>query len=123
MCDLRYALRRGGSLAAALDDDHVGIGPEPTQQEQDRRCQYQGDAGGDIAGADVPGAARVVARLNYQNIPPYYLRDRFAYGRGPQTQRLYYLAGYLQTEMTAIDDWKIRIAEATVAVPLEGPEG
>src|SRR5690606_12608768 len=43
----------------------------------------------------IPGATTVAVRLNYQNIPPYYLRDRFAYGRGPEVQRLYYLVGHL----------------------------
>ena len=67
--------------------------------------------------SEIPGAAVVRARLNYQNIPPYWLRDRFSYGRGPQTQRLYYIVGHMKTKGTAIEDWKIRIAEGTGLVP------
>jgi len=65
--------------------------------------------------------ASIHVALNYQNIPPYYLRDRFATGggseAGAQSQRLYYLVGHLNTKGTAIEDWKIQIAETSVPVP------
>lgn len=67
--------------------------------------------------ADVKGAATVKVQLNYQNIPPYYLRDRFSIGRGVQSQRLYYLAGHLDVDGSAIDGWKIDVADAHSPVP------
>ncbi len=66
---------------------------------------------------DIEGAAVVTAQLNYQNIPPYYLRDRFSIGLGKQTQRLYYLVGHTKVKNSAIEDWKIEIAKATAPVP------
>ncbi len=54
--------------------------------------------------------ASVAATLFYQSIPPYYLRDRFTTapdGRG--TQRLHYLTSHLQTEGTAIENWKLMV--------------
>lgn len=60
--------------------------------------------------ASESGILKVNAQLYYQALPPYYLKDRFASGRGPATDRLYYLASHLQTEGTPIDGWKLRIA-------------
>jgi hypothetical protein len=67
--------------------------------------------------ASITGAVRVRARLVYQSLPPYYLRDRFAEGRGPNTARLYQLIGKLETAGTAIEDWKIVVAEAGARLP------
>ncbi|OED50433.1 hypothetical protein ACH42_01240 [Endozoicomonas sp. (ex Bugula neritina AB1)] len=73
--------------------------------------------GSDIVTYKIPlnrikGAASVAVQLNYQNLPPYYLRDRFKAGQGgPQTQRLYYLIGYIQTKGTPIEGWKIKVVE------------
>ena len=45
-----------------------------------------------------------------QAIPPYWLNERFtAAPDRPATQRLYYLTSRLQTEGTAIEDWKLRL--------------
>ena len=58
--------------------------------------------------------ATVSATLYYQSIPPYYLRDRFTTAPdGRATQRLFYLASYLQTEGTPINNWKLLIRGAT----------
>ncbi|MDX6444687.1 MAG: hypothetical protein QOH71_1761 [Blastocatellia bacterium] len=51
--------------------------------------------------------------LNYQSIPPSYLRDRFTIGKGAETQRLAYLASHLNVEKTPIDGWKLVIVSAT----------
>jgi hypothetical protein len=67
--------------------------------------------------AAISGAARVRAELVYQSLPPYYLRDRFALGRGPQTDRLYQVIGRLETVGTAIEGWKLSVAAAERAVP------
>lgn len=85
---------------------------------------YTDSSGSDIVKFEIPlsdvvGATRVVARLNYQNIPPYYLRDRFQIGAGgEQTQRLYYLVGHTKTEGTPIEGWKIKVAEDKQTVPI-----
>jgi hypothetical protein len=67
--------------------------------------------------AAIPGAARVRAELVYQSLPPYYLRDRFALGRGTQTDRLYQVIGRLETSGTAIEGWKISVAAMERALP------
>ncbi len=58
-------------------------------------------------------AVSVRVTLNYQAIPPYYLKDRFTIGKGAETQRLAYLASHLNVEKTPIDDWKLPIVSAT----------
>jgi hypothetical protein len=60
----------------------------------------------------------VQATLNYQTIPPYYLRDRFAIlsqsglteKQKQETRRLKYLADYLNVQATPIEDWKLSVA-------------
>jgi hypothetical protein len=59
------------------------------------------------------GAVSVRVTLNYQAIPPYYLKDRFAIGKGAETQRLAYLTSHLNVEKTPIDGWKLPIVTAT----------
>jgi hypothetical protein len=51
--------------------------------------------------------------LNYQSIPPYYLKQRFEMGRGPETQRLAYLASHLTVEGTPVEGWKLPLVCAT----------
>jgi mono/diheme cytochrome c family protein len=57
-----------------------------------------------------PSAITVRASLYYQNIPPYYLRDRFTIGKGDSTRRLYYIASNLNLNGTPMENWKILIA-------------
>ena len=58
-------------------------------------------------------AVSVRVTLNYQAIPPSYLKDRFTIGKGVETQRLAYLASHLNVEKTPIDGWKLPIVSAT----------
>jgi len=58
-------------------------------------------------------AVSVQVTLNYQAIPPSYLKDRFTIGKGPETQRLAYLTSHLNVEKTPIDSWKLPIASTT----------
>ena len=58
-------------------------------------------------------AVSVRVTLNYQAIPPSYLRDRFTIGKGVETQRLAYLTSHLNVERTPIGDWKLPIVSAT----------
>ncbi len=53
------------------------------------------------------GAVSVRAVLYYQSIPPYYLKERFTLGKGPETKRLAYLTSHLTVERTPIEDWKL----------------
>jgi hypothetical protein len=53
------------------------------------------------------GAAAVRVSLNYQAIPPYYLKDRFTIGKGAETNRLAYLASHLTVEGTPVESWKL----------------
>ena len=78
---------------------------------------FTNGTGSDVIVYDVtlpPGTAkgaRVIARLFYQSIPPYYLRDRFTIAPdGQGTQRLHYLTSHLRTEGTPIANWKLMIA-------------
>lgn len=48
--------------------------------------------------------------LNYQAIPPYYLRDRFMIGKGAETQRLAYLTSHLNLDGSPLEGWKLPIA-------------
>ena len=66
---------------------------------------------------EIGGATQVRVRLLYQSLPPYYLRDVFSNGKGPQTQRLYHLVGHLRTIDTPIGNWKIEIAEDSARIP------
>ena len=66
--------------------------------------------------ADVdPASVSVRATLYYQNIPPYYLNDRFTIGKGDPTRRLYYIASNLNLSETPMANWKILIATSTAA--------
>jgi len=51
--------------------------------------------------------------LNYQAIPPYYLKERFTIGKGPETQRLAYLTSHLTLPGTPIENWRLAIACGT----------
>jgi hypothetical protein len=66
--------------------------------------------------AAIPGAATVEADLFYQTIPPYYLRDVFELAKGPEGQRLFYIASRLDIAGTPIENWRLRIdgAKATL---------
>jgi hypothetical protein len=65
------------------------------------------------AGVD-PKDVTVTATLNYQAIPPYWLKQRFETAPDrPATQRLYYLASRLRTEGTLIEGWKFRLQSAS----------
>jgi mono/diheme cytochrome c family protein len=70
------------------------------------------------AGVD-PSQVAVQATLYYQSIPPYYLNDRFKTApHRAGTQRLHFLASNLKLDRTPAEDWKLKIASATVLVAL-----
>jgi hypothetical protein len=51
--------------------------------------------------------------LNYQAIPPYYLRDRFTIGKGAETQRLAYLTSHLNLDGSPLEGWKLPLVTVT----------
>ena len=55
------------------------------------------------------GIVAVRVTLNYQSIPPYYLKQRFTVGQGPETQRLAYLTSHLSLESSPIAGWKLAL--------------
>lgn len=108
-------LPRGWSTTASDTDfmQPIGVG---------RDVRYADGSGTDEVLYRIPevraaGAITVVARLHYQSIPPYYLRDRFTIGRGAETDRLRHLASRLNVTGTPIDGWVFTIAEARAAAP------
>ena len=62
--------------------------------------------------------AAVQATLYYQPTPPFFLQDRFCTSNGPDTKRLYYLAGKLSLAGSQAADWKLRVTTSgPVSVP------
>ena len=59
-----------------------------------------------------PKNVTIRASLYYQNIPPYYLQQRFTIGKGEATRRLYYIASNLNLNGSPMENWKILIAWA-----------
>jgi Cytochrome P460 len=62
------------------------------------------------------GIVSVRAVLNYQAIPPYYLKERFTIGKGPETKRLAYLASHLTVANTPVAGWKLPLVCATRSI-------
>jgi len=67
----------------------------------------------DVYTVEVGAGLYLRVTLNYQSIPPYYLKQRFAIGRGPETQRLAYLTSHLTVEGTPAEGWKLPLVCAT----------
>jgi len=64
-----------------------------------------------------PASVTVTATLYYQAFPPYFLRQRFTTAPdGPATRRLFYIASRLETDGTAIEDWKLKVKAASAAL-------
>jgi len=68
----------------------------------------------------IPNASSVNARVFYQTIPPYYLRQRFTDTHKPgtataaeNTQRLMDFVRQLNVDATEIKSWKLQVASAT----------
>ena len=61
-------------------------------------------------------AVAVIAVLYYQSIPPYYLKERFTIGQGPETKRLAYITSHLSIEQTPLENWTLALACAARGV-------
>jgi hypothetical protein len=80
--------------------------------------------GGDAVAYRVPVAelkgatpVSVEAALYYQATPPFYLQDRFCTAKGPDTERLSFLAGHLNLNGTEAAGWKLKVV-GTGSVPV-----
>jgi hypothetical protein len=86
---------------------------------------YEGADGADTITYEVPMGRwdpqelKVVAKLFYQSVPPFYLKMRFDASKQEATKRLHYLASHLSLQGTKMQDWKLLIdaESAKVSVP------
>lgn len=53
----------------------------------------------------------VRATLYYQATPPFFLQDRFCTAKGPDTKRLFYVAGNLKLK-APMEGWKLKVVES-----------
>ncbi|HYO56259.1 hypothetical protein [Archangium sp.] len=111
------------NFAPTMEGGKVPDGLEPHGVGGDLEYPDDGSAacGCDVVTYKVPLAAvtshaRMRARLHYQAIPPYYLRDRFSVSL-PDARRLYQIASHLDTKSPAsvIPGWKLPLTEAVRA--------
>ncbi|HRI64775.1 MAG TPA: hypothetical protein PK156_11055 [Polyangium sp.] len=107
-------IKENGVMPEGIESHGVGADPEyPTDGSAACGC--------DIVTYRVPLAAiggykQVRARLHYQAIPPYYLRDRFTNAKRPDAQRLYQVTSHLNTDKDSIiSGWKLQLTETTRA--------
>ncbi len=110
--DQRKAIARamGAGDDLAEDAGSTAVGDDPDYV----------DGGGDsltyrVALSDLPAGAApagVEAVLYYQATPPYFPQDRFCTAKGPDTERLYYLAGHLNLAESEASDWKLQVVSS-----------
>lgn len=97
-------------------------GPHGDAEHDPEYISKSGSSGSDTIIYRVPlnertrGAVGVMAVLYYQSIPPYYLKERFTIGKGPETKRLAYLTSHLTVEGTPLENWKLSLVCATRAI-------
>ncbi|HZE71667.1 MAG TPA: hypothetical protein VE135_19340 [Pyrinomonadaceae bacterium] len=97
-------------------------GPHGDAERDPEYVNKAGSSGADTIIYRVPlndrtrGAVAVMAVLYYQSIPPYYLKERFSIGKGPETKRLAYITSRLTVEGTPLENWKLSLVCATRAI-------
>lgn len=90
-------------------------GPHGEAETDPEYLNKSGSTGSDRITYRIPfnektrGAVAVMAVLYYQSIPPYYLKERFNTGKGPETKRLAYLTSHLTVQGTPLEDWKLSL--------------
>jgi len=99
----------GRFLEATFPHGEAKKDPDYRDGKGHDRVTYRVALPGDV---DVKSVS-VQATLYYQNIPPYYLNDRFTIGKGEPTRRLYYITSNLNLGDTPMKDWKILITTST----------
>ncbi len=109
----RRRVRRRRDLAVESGPEAVGDDPDYASGGEDTLTYA-------IPLADLPSGASPAslrATLYYQATPPFFLQDRFCTAKGPDTERLYYLAGHLDLGGTAAEGWKLAIGSGQAAIP------
>jgi hypothetical protein len=99
----------GRFLEATVPHGEAKKDPDYRDGKGHDRVTYRIELAPDVDTASVS----IRATLYYQNIPPYYLNDRFTIGKGDPTRRLYYIASNLNLSETPMANWKILIATST----------
>jgi hypothetical protein len=109
--EIARALGAGADLAEDAGPTATGDDPDYRHGGADR-LTYR------VALSELQGQPSAVrATLYYQAIPPYFLQDRFCTARGTDTDRLRYLAGFLDLSDTRASDWKLElVSTGTLAV-------
>ncbi len=101
--EIARALGAGADLAEDAGPTATGDDPDYREGGADR-LTYR------VALSELQGQPSAVsATLFYQAIPPYFLQDRFCTARGTDTDRLRYLAGFLDLSDTRASDWKLEL--------------
>lgn len=104
----------------------LGAGPELAEESGAHAVGDDPDyrtGGGDALRYEIDLAtlagtpAYVRATLYYQATPPFYLQDRFCTAKGPDTERLFYLAGHLDLAKSPAENWKL-VVTSTGLVPV-----
>jgi len=97
-------------------------GPHGDAESDPEYISQSGSSGSDTIIYRIPfndrtrGAVAVMAVLYYQSIPPYYLRERFTIGKGPETKRLAYITSRMTVEGTPLENWKLSLVCAVRAI-------
>jgi hypothetical protein len=99
----------GRYLEATYPHGNAKNDPDYSSGKGIDRVQYRVTLPADVDTKNVS----VRASLYYQNIPPYYLQQRFTIGKGEATRRLYYIASNLNLNGSPMENWKILITSAT----------
>lgn len=104
--------------AAFLEQTHpIQVGKDPAYADGSGTSVVRYEVPLPIGPGLDPSNLTVTATLYYQAIPPYFLNDRFKQApNGPATKRLYWLTSNLQTQGTAIENWKLRIMSSSQPV-------
>ncbi len=101
----------GRFLKATYPHGNAANDPDYKSGKGFDRVQYRIELPPDVDAKNVS----VRASLYYQNIPPYYLQQRFTIGKGEATKRLYYIASNLNLHDSPMENWKILIGSANAA--------
>lgn len=116
-------LKARGDIASALGANmHLAEDVAPVGTDGDPDFEPAEEASGqDTIRYQIPlesldgEPAEIRASLYYQAIPPFFLQDRFCTARGPDTKRLYYLAGKLDVSEGPIKGWKLKVGRTAKA--------
>jgi len=99
-------------------DENVGsdnsVGAKGVNGDEDYK-RGGGDRLSYVVGNLAAPPVTIRATLYYQSLAPYFLQDRFCVAPdGPDTRRLYFLAGHLNLDGTEVEGWKLQIAQSSV---------